>query len=640
VVTVVMGIRSLTTYMWQHEDERVFSDLTLSDCDLVLDGNNLRYVLYAACPRLYSGFGGDYARYADFVDAFFHKFAECRISCHVVLDGAYHGSAIKKRTVMNRMRDQAKTATFHTRANHHERLNVMPLFARDVFVERCRRAAAVVAVKQTPFEADADMAALAVELKCPIASNDSDFFVNDVTFVPLDSLVSAEPSTDASDGGVRRLACKRFDRRAFMERYGIRDARLLHLMSAVLGNDYVPAATFERFFANGVSLPKRKNLSQRHRVIAGFLAWLGREKDCESAKRRILQTIPSERREALEAKIEASMSMTASYGVAEVVPDAPAWLLEEYKCALLASWTMDAWCNGEVFFQSQIEDGESPSSHLAAEPALKTTLGLLLAAKEAGLPAKVSVFLREGRTVKPITWTLRQDLRSLNDWRNTPTKEREEFLLATTGLSASLVESLRDDVREELRLFTASLAWLADDIVLKTEDLHAFAVLLCLQHLLGDVRLPVEIEQSESNATAADKARKRLRARWPNAAARRKSKDDILAFTRRVLSPFQAKLYHLSHLAALLGLSHLLPDTCTLLEGTVLNNARYDLEAGSAGLKTAMGDVLGVEAVIDFLARFVIIRANTMPKVKKKGKKQPKEVLADLGNRFALLVVE
>jgi hypothetical protein len=187
-----MGIRSLTSYMLQHEDEGVFQRCRLGQCHVVVDGNNLRYALYSACPRLYSGFGGDYARYAAFVDSFWAKLASCGISSHVVLDGAYDTSEVKRGTVMRRLKDQVRSATATAKANHHDKVTVMPLFAKgkhtkkatldpltnerwltffpDVFVECCRRAEGVVEVLQTPFEADATMASMALDLDCPLVS--------------------------------------------------------------------------------------------------------------------------------------------------------------------------------------------------------------------------------------------------------------------------------------------------------------------------------------------------------------------------------------------------------------------------------------------------------------------------------------
>jgi hypothetical protein len=58
-------------------------------------------------------------------------------------------------------------------------------------------------------------------LKVPFflkVSNDSDFFINDVNFVALDSMLSAEANEDGD--GLKHLQCVRFNRQAFMDKYG------------------------------------------------------------------------------------------------------------------------------------------------------------------------------------------------------------------------------------------------------------------------------------------------------------------------------------------------------------------------------------------------------------------------------------
>ena len=85
-----------------------------------------------------------------------------------------------------------------------------------------------------------------------LPSCDSDFFVNDVAFLPLDSLEWEDVLMDV-DGGPPYLRCRQFDRPRFLSRHGLEEKRMLPLMSAVLGNDYVPLETFSGFFAQVVS---------------------------------------------------------------------------------------------------------------------------------------------------------------------------------------------------------------------------------------------------------------------------------------------------------------------------------------------------------------------------------------------------
>ncbi len=73
--------------------------------------------------------------------------------------------------------------------------------------------------------------------------------MNDVAFLPLDSLEWEDVLIDV-DGGPPYLRCLQFDRPRFLSRHGLEEEkRMLPLMSAVLGNDYVPLETFSGFFA-------------------------------------------------------------------------------------------------------------------------------------------------------------------------------------------------------------------------------------------------------------------------------------------------------------------------------------------------------------------------------------------------------
>ncbi len=60
------------------------------------------------------------------------RLKKCGVHCKVVLDGAYDGSEIKRTTVMQRMREQAKGATRISTVTQKKNM-VMPLFAKGSF---------------------------------------------------------------------------------------------------------------------------------------------------------------------------------------------------------------------------------------------------------------------------------------------------------------------------------------------------------------------------------------------------------------------------------------------------------------------------------------------------------------------------
>lgn len=91
-------------------------------------------------------------------------------------------------------------------------MSVLPLLLKTVFLTVLKELD--VSVIQCHYEADSDIASLARGLKCPVASNDSDFFVMDVHVIPL-ALMELN-SAVKWDGGFA-LQCKLFENEKFMK---------------------------------------------------------------------------------------------------------------------------------------------------------------------------------------------------------------------------------------------------------------------------------------------------------------------------------------------------------------------------------------------------------------------------------------
>lgn len=67
-----MGIRGLFTYI-QNYANSALEWHKLCSCKLVIDGNNLAYELFENSSGINSSFGGDYDKYAAFVEDFLRK---------------------------------------------------------------------------------------------------------------------------------------------------------------------------------------------------------------------------------------------------------------------------------------------------------------------------------------------------------------------------------------------------------------------------------------------------------------------------------------------------------------------------------------------------------------------------------------
>ena len=172
----------------------------------------------------------------------------------MVLDGAADRS--KAMTQWRRARDQTAKALSCDPSNQHEVI-VLPAFALQVFIQAVK-AFDNAFIFQSILEADAYLAHIAIRLGCPVLSNDSDFFIFNVRYIPLNSV---EWDNSSAEGG-GELICEEFDREKFLERFPLKDPEMLPLLAVLMGNDYVNPRIFDRIFEQ-IHLPKKKYLSPR-----------------------------------------------------------------------------------------------------------------------------------------------------------------------------------------------------------------------------------------------------------------------------------------------------------------------------------------------------------------------------------------
>jgi hypothetical protein len=91
-------------------------------------------------------------------------------------------------------------------------MSVLPLLVRTVFIDLLKEFN--IEVIQSHYEADGDIAALARGLKCPVISNDSDFFVMEVLVIPL-SMMELNTAVKTEIGSA--IQCKLFEMESFLK---------------------------------------------------------------------------------------------------------------------------------------------------------------------------------------------------------------------------------------------------------------------------------------------------------------------------------------------------------------------------------------------------------------------------------------
>ncbi|XP_045111011.1 protein asteroid-like isoform X2 [Portunus trituberculatus] len=271
-----MGIRGLSTYIHEHLHE-VLVRHKLHQRKVVIDGNNLAHILYFECTGINAAFGGDYDKYASFIEEFFKGLQVCEIYPIVIMDGGQPLDNKKMNTVRERVTNQIQTCLNISPSSQY-RLKVFPCMGRDVFVSTLKKMGIV--VLQTDFEADLEIAMLAKELGLTVLSNDSDFYMFSVPFVPLSSITYNKVSTGKKKSSNKMFSyinCNLFNQEKFCQVTGI-DPAHLPILATLLGNDYLAFDHFKDFYNILEDKNKRSRMTSRHNTIKNVLTWLSHQK--------------------------------------------------------------------------------------------------------------------------------------------------------------------------------------------------------------------------------------------------------------------------------------------------------------------------------------------------------------------------
>ena len=273
-----MGIRGLTTYIKQHSSEYL-ENIELHDTLLVIDGNNLMCHLYNnPASNCSSCFGGDYNVFNRCCEKFFTLLKRCRIRPLVIFDGGHERR--KLNTIKRRLRSKIQVTKLISPSKD---LCNFPLMIKENFINVLIKMK--IEFAQTLFEADDIIASLARQLNCPVLSNDSDFFIYDVQYIPYPS-VKHQIKFD-QENKIAYIQAKKYSIDYFLEKFGGMNKEMLPLLATILGNDYINRSTFSNFFSQ-IKMPKTKKLPSysSQKLIVGVLEWL-RNENFDTAKEKV-----------------------------------------------------------------------------------------------------------------------------------------------------------------------------------------------------------------------------------------------------------------------------------------------------------------------------------------------------------------
>ena len=244
-----MGVHGLTSLLTgdgkgRHVESLAAHVASLASPELLVDGPGW---IYSLCTLQQSSLLGAYAALADQVRRFVHALRAIGVQPVVFFDGVFRPQ--KQRTQLSRRQEDAKlcsqlygqllssqAASSGRRGAHNKQSSnkmfgtILPLLAKEVVLEQL--AELNVRCIQGPGEADGELARYYAQHSpnaFGILSNDSDFFILDVNFLPIDKFVALK------NGDYRFVL---FDRTITSDILRLKRPGHLPLLSCLVGNDY------------------------------------------------------------------------------------------------------------------------------------------------------------------------------------------------------------------------------------------------------------------------------------------------------------------------------------------------------------------------------------------------------------------
>lgn len=302
-----MGIQGLTSFI--DDNLQLLNDYQLHDSKVIIDGNNLFHLLYYSYNVDFVH-GGDYDKFTRKIVEFFNILKSCKIEPYIILDGGYEPDNRKLKTILDRANIRIHLSGCIANG---ERGKILPVLAYEVFITSLNTLG--IGHVTCDFEADNQIAVLANDLKCPVISFDSDFYILSLThgFIPFDSVnFDVQPTATDSDGQqYKYLPVKIYFTQNFIQCFPKLDKQVLPLMATVLGNDYVHIKTFEEFYS-ALKVPKHGSskftISKTSTKMLKIISWLESLKNVESGIDKLVTSSKPEKRENVKTLVEKSMS--------------------------------------------------------------------------------------------------------------------------------------------------------------------------------------------------------------------------------------------------------------------------------------------------------------------------------------------
>ncbi|XP_047454497.1 protein asteroid homolog 1 [Mugil cephalus] len=446
-----MGVQGLVSFLERHGT--VYrDDAEFRMSRLVIDGWNLVYLLYYR-SGLDQNLGGEYAALEDLTERFVAALRTCGVTPYVVVDGGSDFANRKEETVLKRAEDATMRA--HRAVVEGSREDILPQLAKRVFIQTLVRLD--VPVARCFSEADQEIAALATEWRCPVLSEDSDFYIFDLPGGLL-PIAHFQWQDVRRRGSYSYIPCRRFYTSAFCIVFSIQ-RRLLPTFAVLAGNDYVKQrkVRWAQFDPTGGDRPHR---------LMGLLHWLKDFNEPQDALKAALGLM-GDLSETSKAELMKSLSLALDdyrlppsylkkffiHGVAPPLPAeikavVPDWMRLPLARSELTTDVLDVLLMQRVSLSIVVEHRDLPPVSLTSRPIRQLIYGLLLGPDTS---LQVMERTRDGLQlnyipVKPTFTRVTERLR-LSSLPQADASERLQVLLEALGVTQDQLSLLPPELR-------------------------------------------------------------------------------------------------------------------------------------------------------------------------------------------------
>ncbi|GBN45384.1 Protein asteroid 1 [Araneus ventricosus] len=501
-----MGIRGLSTFFNNNPD--LTKSHKLYNTPVIIDGNNLIHLLYFA-NKIDCMYGGDYYKYAKAIRKYFSAFNGCNIKPIVIFDGGYDKSDRKFQTSLSRSKTRL-SLTQHVAKYGDCAGNFLPICAKEVFRDVLSEMGISFAL--CDFEADDQITALANHYKCPVLSDDSDFFIFDVHngFIRLSSIEMVVQEDDIEGIKVKYLECEIYHIDKFLSYFPGLERNVLPLFGTLVGNDYANSTEFETFFSS-INISKRNTrglrVNPRQKKIVRLLTWL-EHCNLNEAIKQVLDHLKKKKRDRIEDVINMSIDgyKTQNCDLMHVIEGSleklerilnlnpklkapcgqtlPIPFVIAFHLGKLPSFFLNIINLHRTFLQAQVENTSVESSYICSRYIRQVIYGILLKHTVADEKIHEEDCLghieeydhRTGRiSLEPVSAVFSlgngNPIPSITDVFSMGKQCAQQFLLDVLTVDLDLVVSLPDELQ---LLFSSIIYWLKNCSHPPSEDfLHA-----------------------------------------------------------------------------------------------------------------------------------------------------------------------